>query len=143
MRNTIKALAPLVLAGQLLAGGFYLQLGNPEASQEAQKAGAVLTVKATGCHDPATATLTATAIGVVNGERREIPLKVSHLTGDGFFAIAQQWPREGKWVISLVARNGEQFTNTLVSAGPSGVDRTRFKEGMHQFTATDVEAMLK
>ncbi|SPE42115.1 conserved exported hypothetical protein [Candidatus Sulfopaludibacter sp. SbA3] len=143
MQRTLKMLAPLALAGQLFAGGFFLQLGNPEASKEAQKVGAVLTVMATGCHDPATARLTATAIGMVNGERREIPLKVTPLSGPGIFAIAQQWPREGKWVIQLEGRNGEQFTNTLVGAGPKGVDRTRFKADMKQFTAADVDAMLR
>ena len=71
MRNVIRfAMPAVVLAGQLLAGGFYLQLGNPDASEEARKANAVLTVKATGCHDPATATLTATAVGTVNGSGR-------------------------------------------------------------------------
>src|SRR5579872_3318608 len=99
MLNRLKMLAPLALAGQLFAGGFFLQLGNPEASPEALKAGAVLTVKATGCHNPATAKLTATAVGVVNGERREIPLKVTQLSEPGAFAISQQWPSEGKWVI--------------------------------------------
>lgn len=143
MRNKLLALAPLALATQLLAGGFYLQLGNPEASKEALKAGAVLTVKAAGCHDPATAKLSATAVGIVNGERREIPLKVVALQEPGFFAIPQQWPKDGKWVLHLEARNGEQFTNTLVAAGPNGVDRTRFKADMKQFSDSDVEAMLK
>ena len=143
MRITLTMLAPMVLAAPLFAGGFYLQLGNPEASQEALKAGAVLTVKATGCHDPATAKLTATAIGMVNGERREIPLKVIPLSEVGMFAVSQQWPREGKWVIELVARNGEQFTNTLVGAGSAGVDRTHFRADMHPFAPADVDAMLK
>ena len=102
--------------------------GIPKPARKHSKVGAVLTVKASGCHDPATAKVTATAIGMVNGERREIALKVMPLSGAGMFAIAQQWPREGKWVIQLVGRNGEQFTNTLVGAGPDGVDRTRFKE---------------
>lgn len=138
-----KTLVSLLLAYPLLAGGFFLQLGNPEASPEALKAGAVFTVKATGCHDPATARLTATAVGTVNGERREIPLKVTPLSEPGMFAISRQWPREGKWVIDLVARNDQQFTNTLVSAGPQGVDRTHAKYNMQQFTSADVEAMLK
>ena len=76
MRKTLLV-AMAALAGQLFAGGFYLQLGNPEANPEAKKANAVLVIKATGCHDPATATLTATAVGVVNGKRQSIPL-----TGD-------------------------------------------------------------
>jgi len=133
----------VVLAGQLLAGGFYLQLGNPDASEEARKANAVLTIKATGCHDPATATLTARAVGTVNGKRQTIPLQVTKLSETGMFALSQQWPNEGKWVIELVGRNGEQFTNTLVSAGPSGIDRLHAKWDMKAFPPPAVEAMLQ
>ena len=145
MRTKIGIALPaaLMLAGQLLAGGFFLQLGNPEANPEARNLNAVLVVKAAGCHDPAGANLTATAIGTVKGERHEIPLKVDRLSEPGTFAIAQQWPKEGKWVIELVARNPDQFTNTLVVAGPQGVQRTKAKFNMHPFTAEDVDAMLK
>jgi len=147
MRTTIGNATPVVailaLAGQLFGGGFFLQLGNPEANPEARKLNAALVVKATGCHDPAGANLTATAIGTVNGERREIPLKVDRLSEAGAFAISQQWPKEGKWVIELVARNPEQFTNTLVIAGPQGIERTKAKFDMHPFTTADVDAMLR
>src|SRR3954470_20115514 len=122
MRKTLLV-AMAALAGQLFAGGFYLQLGNPQANPEAKKANAVLVIKATGCHDPATATLTANAVGIVKGQRQSIPLKVTKLSGIGEFALTQQWPKDGKWVLELVARNGEQFTNTLVAAGPDGIDR--------------------
>ena len=130
------------IASQLWAGGFYLQLGNPEANTEALKHNAVLVIKAAGCHDPATAQLTATAIGIVNGERQTIPLTVTKLSQPGTFALAQQWPKTGRWVIQLVAKNGEQFTNTLVTAGPEGVDRLHAKADMKQFADRDVEALL-
>ena len=143
MTRHITMMGMLVLASQVWAGGFYLQLGNPEASAEARKMNAVLTVKAAGCHDPATAKLTATAIGVVNGQRREIPLKVDALSEPGFFALTRQWPSEGKWVIRLVAKNAEQFTNTLITAGPDGIDRTHARADMKPFAAADVEAMLQ
>jgi hypothetical protein len=142
MRKTLW-IGMAALAGQLFAGGFYLQLGNPDANPEAKKANAVLVVKATGCHDPATAQLTATAVGVVNGKRESIPLTVTKLSGVGEFAIAQQWPRQGKWVIELVGRNGEQFTNTLVPAGPGGVDRLHAKFAMKAFAPSDLESMLE
>jgi hypothetical protein len=141
MRKTLLV-AMAALAGQLFAGGFYLQLGNPEANTEAKKANAVLVIQATGCHDPATATLTATAVGVVNGKRQSIPLQVTKLSGAGEFALTQQWPKDGKWVIELVARNGEQFTNTLVTAGPNGLNRLHAKSDMKPFSKTDVESML-
>jgi hypothetical protein len=147
MRNaickTVAAAAALALAGQVLAGGFYLSLGNPDASPEARKLNAVLTIKATGCHDPGTAKLSAVAIGIVNGQRREIPLKVQPLSSPGMFALAQQWPKEGRWVIKLAARNGEQFTNSLVAAGPAGIDRFHDRANIREFTAAEVDAMLK
>jgi hypothetical protein len=142
MRKTIVTLI-LACAGQLLAGGFFLLLGNPEANPEARKLGAVLVIKAAGCHDPASATVTATAIGVVNGQRRTIPLEVKPLAGAGEFALAQQWPKEGKWVIQLAARNGEQFTNSLIAAGPDGLDRLHPRHDMKAFSSADVDAMLR
>jgi len=147
MRNTIGIVTPvaavLALAGHLAAGGFFLQLGNPEASAEARKMNAVVTVKAAGCHDPATAKLTAVAIGFVNGQRREIPLKVEALSEPGMFAVTQQWPKEGRWVLEFAARNGEMFTNTLVTAGPDGVDRNHARADYRKFADADVDAMLK
>lgn len=133
-----------VLAGQLFAGGFFLTLGNPSASPQARQLNAVLTVKATGCHDPATAKLTATAIGTVDGQRREIPLHVDKLDAPGTFAVSRQWPDEGKWVIRLEARNDSgQFTNSLVPAGPDGVDRNLARAALKPFAESDIDAMLK
>jgi hypothetical protein len=141
MRKTLVLFT--ALAAQMLAGGFFLQLGNPEASPEARKLGAALTVKAAGCHDPATAKLTANAIGEVNGHRRTVPLEVKSLSEPGAFAVVGTWPKEGKWVMELVATNGEQFTNTLVALGPNGPDRLHAKADMHKFAAADLDAMLR
>ena len=142
LRNTTPALAVLALAGQLWAGGFFLTLGSPDSSPEARKLNAVLTIKMDGCHDPGAATVTATAIGMVNGERREIPLQLQAMTTPGMYALAQQWPKEGRWVLKLAARNGELFTNSLVTAAPNGIG-TEAKRGPREFTADDVSAMLK
>ncbi|HEY2013589.1 MAG TPA: hypothetical protein VGH38_08825 [Bryobacteraceae bacterium] len=148
MRNTVTAVAVpaaalLALAGHLFAGGFWLQLGNPDASAEARKNNAVLTIKAVGCHDPATAQVTATAIGMVDGHRQSIPLKLTKLSETGIFALSQQWPKQGRWVIELVGRNPDQFTNTLVPANPDGVDRVHAKADIKQFGDRDVAAMLQ
>jgi hypothetical protein len=134
--------AILALAAQLYAGGFYLQTGNPD-SPEARKMNAVLTVKVAGCHDPASAVVTATAIGLVKGERRSIPLRLSSLSDPGTFAISQQWPKEGRWVIQLSGRSDGAVTTTLVSAGPAGVDVGHGKAEMRVFTADEVDAMLR
>ncbi|HMC61463.1 MAG TPA: hypothetical protein VKJ01_19890 [Candidatus Solibacter sp.] len=147
MRKTIVIAMPvaavLALTGQLFAGGFWLQLGNPEASAEARQVNAVVTIKATGCHDPAAAKVTATAIGMVDGQRRSIALRLDKLSEPGAYALSQQWPKEGKWVIELVGRNDEQFTNTLLTTDPKGVDRLHAKADMKEFKPADVDAMLK
>jgi hypothetical protein len=145
MRNVLRITAPaalLALAGSLFGGGFYLQLGNPEASPEARKLNAVITVKSAGCVEPGTTKISGTAIGMVNGERREIPLKLEPLSTPGMFAITQQWPKQGRWVIRLEATNGSLFTSSLVGAGPDGVDRYHDKAAHQQFSPADIEAML-
>jgi hypothetical protein len=141
MRKTIAL--SVLLAAQMFAGGFYLQLGNPDASDEARKANAIVTVKATGCHDPATATLTATAIGSVKGARKTMPLQVTKLSGIGMFAVSGELPKEGKWVIQLVGKNDEQFTNTLITAGPNGLDRLHAKADMNPFAPSYVDSLLR
>ena len=145
MRYTLL-FATLAMAGNLFAGGFYLTLGNPDASPEARKANAVLTMKASGCGEPWKAQLTAKAIGTVNGQRKEIPLTVTSLSEPGMFALTQQWPKEGRWVIHIQANekiNGSPAsTNTLVIASPGGIDRYHAKSDMKQFARADIEAML-
>src|ERR1044071_5415457 len=120
MRKTLL-IAMTAFAGQLLAGGFYLTLGNPEANPEAKKANAVLVLRMDGCHEPEKATVTATATGVVDGKRQTIPLQLTRLSAPGTYALTQQWPKQGKWVLALSAKDADQrSTYTLVSAGPEG-----------------------
>ena len=146
MRNVSRITAPvalLALAGTLFAGGFYLQLGNPEASPEARKLNAVVTVKSAGCVDPAKTKISATAIGSAHGVERSIPLKLEALSTPGMFALTRQWPKEGRWVIRLEATNGSLYATSLVSAGPDGVDRDHDKAGHQPFGQADIEALLR
>ena len=80
---------------------------------------------------------------MVDGQRRSIPLKLDKLSEPGAYALSQQWPKEGRWVIELVARNDQQFTNTLLTAGPEGVDRLHAKADIKEFKAGDVDALLQ
>jgi hypothetical protein len=141
MRKTMLAMA--ALAGQLFAGGFYLTLGNPEANPEAKSANAVLVLRMDGCHEPEKATVTATATGVVDGKRQTIPLKLTKLSAPGTYALTQQWPKQGKWVLALSANDAEKrSTYTLVNAGPQGVDRLHAKSQMKVLSKSDIESMI-
>jgi hypothetical protein len=142
MRNRIL-ITMAAVATQLLAGGFYLTLGNPDANTEAKQANAVLVVRADGCHEPEKATVSATATGTINGHRQSIPLKLTKLSTPGAYALSQQWPKEGKWVIELSAKEADRTTYTLVPAGPDGVDRLHAKMSMMKaFSKSDVESLL-
>jgi hypothetical protein len=144
MKNLLWMTFPvLALAAPLLAGGFYLQLGNPEANPEARKANAALVVKVAGCQDPASATLAARAIGRVDGRETSIPLNVIKLSETGAWALTAQWPKQGKWVIELVGSAGELRTYSLVAAGPDGLDRLHAKADMKAFPTDAIAAMLK
>jgi len=118
MRKTIFT---LTTAGLALAGtsspGLLPATWQPGGQRRSAQSQRHRDRQSDGLPRPGRRELTATAIGMVKGERRSIPLEVTKLSEPGLFAISQQWPKEGKWVIQLVGRNDEQFTNTLVSAG--------------------------
>jgi hypothetical protein len=134
--------AILLIAMPLLGGGFWLQLGNPKASPEARDLKAAVTVHAMGCADPARATLEAEAIGFVKGERKTIPLQPIKITGAGKWAIPQEWPSEGRWVLHLTGKSDGMVTTALVPADENGVQRTKVKLVHGKAKAEDIAALL-
>ena len=107
IRNLLVAAAIAALAIPLIAGGLFVLLGNPESSPEAHAKKAVLTLKLAGCHEPEKATITGTAIGISDGRRISIPIPIAPLSTPGMYAVAQQWPSEGRWVLQFVGRHDE------------------------------------
>lgn len=137
------AMAGLACAASLFAGGFWIVLGDPEASAEARSLGAVVTLKPVGCHDPAKAEVSGTAVGLVNGHTRSIPLKLTALSQPGMYAVTKQWPSEGTWVIELVGKNQGMVTSVLASAGAGGVDRKSAKAMPRLPTAEERDTLLR
>lgn len=134
--------AVAALGVRTYGGGFWLQLGNPEASAEARSAKAALTLEAVGCHEPAKAEITGTAIAVVNGKRENIPLTLTPLSKPGMYAVTKQWPDKGNWILQFVGRNSGMITSALVNAGPDGVKRTGAKFFPREPNAADLEPLL-
>lgn len=137
----IMSAASMLLAASTyaIAGGFILQLGNPQASAEARAINAAVTLKAAGCVEPEKSTITAHAIGVVNGQRKTVELRVTALKEPGMYAIARDWPQEGEWVLKFVARNRGLTTMTVAAAGPGGV---QYKAAKHNASDEDLNTML-
>ncbi len=143
LRGFSAALAVTAMAAQLHAGGFWLTLGHPEASKEARALNAAVTVKTMGCEDPVkNATVSGNAIGIVDGKRRTIPLKLTPLREPGMFAVAKQWPDQGRWIVQFIGRSGSAVTTTLAPVGPEGVDRYAKKQMNGEASEAQISALL-
>lgn len=126
-------------ATSVFAGGFAVILGNPQANAEARALNAAVTAKAVGCGQPEKASVTAHAVGIVDGRRQIIPLKVSPLKEKGMFAVTRQWPDQGRWTIEFVAEEGGRTTATVARVTETGVD---YNGARFHASRTDLDSML-
>lgn len=101
------------------AGGFQLSVEVPESASAHKLKDAVLFVRTFGCHVPTDATVSASAEGVVNGQRRTLPLEVAY-DSTGVYAIKQQWPSEGTWVLAITGEYGGLTSTLLIDLGANG-----------------------
>lgn len=134
------ALAVLVVGGssRARAGGFGISAALPSPEVREREKDAVLVLTAIGCHGPG-ATVSATAEGLVNGQRRSIKLTLTPLPAPATaennapdfprFTVKRQWPAEGTWVLALNATAAPQTFNNktwrlqshvLLPLGPNG-----------------------
>jgi hypothetical protein len=136
-------IATIALAGQLLAGGFFVELGNPSANPEAKAKNAVLLVRVSGCHDAAHAPISAVVEGTVDGKHKAIPLTLIPLSGEGMYAARREWPQTGSWVLSVVAKDGERVTSLVVPVDENGAVRKSAKWYSRAPTETEIASVLK
>jgi hypothetical protein len=129
-------------AGTVIAGGLWVEVGNPAASAEARALNAALTVRAVGCHNPTDMKISASAIGRVNGALKTIDLKLTPLKEPGFYAVSQQWPAEGRWVLKFEGKLGETTTSSLIPAGPQGVERHKIRSAIKAASDEEIRKML-
>ncbi len=131
-----------LFCADLLAGGFWLSLGNPVASHDPKAKNAVLLVKPTGCISPADSTVSGTAEGVVEGKRESVPLQLVRLSEPATWAVVRQWPREGVWVVRLTATYQDRTTSALVPIGSDGFHRESAKFFRGAAPENELMAML-
>ncbi len=125
------------------AGGFWLQVGNPDANPAARGMNAVVLVKPVGCHEPEKAKVSAVAIGIANGQRKAIPLSLRPLP-DAVYAIARQWPTDGTWAVAVTGTDKTGLTTSAVMAATgTGIDRSSVKFAPHAPTEAEIAAVLE
>jgi hypothetical protein len=144
MRKVITCL--MLAAGLPIFGGMLMvRISNPETNAEAMAKHAALIAQTGACRAPEKTVVTATAEGVIEGQRRSMQLNLIPLSTFGTFAIPQQWPAAGTWAIQIVATNPEYkdvATAELVRSNGKTVDWTSLKHYFHRPTETEVIAML-
>ena len=84
------------LAALAFADGFSFEIGSPVASQDFRTKTSAFVFRTQGCSDPAKPRIEGSAEGLVNGMRRSIVLKLTALDRPGVYAVAQNWPMEGR-----------------------------------------------
>lgn len=132
-RTTLGSLVAallLAIASPALGGGFQLSVETPGGAADPRLKDVVLIARTFGCHQPADAKLSATAEGLVNGNRKTMPVEL-HPIASGVLAIKQQWPSEGKWVLALTGSYNGMTSSVLVELGANGrvLPGTRLQEG--------------
>ncbi len=120
----------LAIALPAFAGGFQLSVETPNGSGDPKLKDVVLITRTYGCHQPADAKLSATAEGLINGNRKSVPLELRSI-GSGVYALKQQWPSEGTWVLALTGAYNGMTSSVMVELGPNGkvLAGTRLEEG--------------
>jgi hypothetical protein len=65
--------------------------------------------------------IAGTAEGIVNGQRRTIPLQFGRTSRPGAYVVRKQWSDGGVWTLDIVAsQDRDDVAQALVEIGPSG-----------------------
>jgi hypothetical protein len=131
------------VAALALAEGFTFTIGNPVASQDYRTKTAAFVFRTEGCADPTKSQISGTAEGLVKGTRRTLALKVLATSKPGVYAVDQNWPPEGAWVVSLKGSCDGANAGALVPIGPRGFIRESSKFFARPASDAEIESSLK
>lgn len=140
----LATLLTLSFVPAAFAQDFALQVGPPIAGNGQPAKNSLLVVRPGGCADPASAKITATAEGIVNGTRRSVPLKLAALPAPGVHAVPKDWPNGGVWIVSLVGTCAGQTAGALVPIAPNATyKRESVRLLAHRATPEEIDASLQ
>ncbi len=121
MRRCFQRIGPACVMGlavlcvaTTMAGGFQLRVEVPQEGTDA-----VLLVRTYRCHQPEKARVSGTAEGIVEGQRVSVPVQLRAIE-KGVYAVAQQWPKGGTWMLAFSGSYRGHHTSTLVTLDDQG-----------------------
>ena len=136
-------IAVCIVAAWALAEGFTFTIGSPVAAQDFRAKVAAFVFRTEGCADPTKSQISATAEGLVKGTRRSVALKVTAMSTAGVYAVYQNWPAEGEWVVNLKGSCAGVNAGALIPMGPKGFIRESAKFFPRPATDAEIDASLK
>jgi len=157
MRRSLMSLAAVVTlaaatASPAWAGPPWLSIEFPANPMNKSAQGAYLLVHTFHHEQVADFKVEARAEGLVNGQRKTLPLTLERTDRDGVYALKQTWPETGDWVIVIVGAPGEGSVTALVSIADGNlrgirVPTKKVENGRWtvpvQVTQADVESELR
>lgn len=115
------AVALAATAAVALAGPPWINIEYPANPLDPTTRDAVLVVNTYHHGTPTQFALTGTAEGIVRGERRTVTLRFTPTARANGQALTRQWPTEGRWVLHITLRQGEEAeAGALVVLGADG-----------------------
>jgi len=68
------------------------------------------------CTGPSSFSIVATAEGVVNGERKSIPLELTAMKEPGAYQFERAWPKQGTWLVRTEMSGSHNFVTIFTLA---------------------------
>jgi len=153
-RFTLALIAGLALPAAALAKGPpWISIELPANPFDAATRGAYLVVHAFHHGTALPLPVNGTAEGIVNGQRRSVPLSFQRTSQTGAFALQNQWGERGRWVLIITVSQGEEggVAQAMVRIGEDGkvagieVPTQKGREGAfpRRITQAEIEAALR
>jgi len=146
------AVMPSAAAGEVL-GPPWMSIEYPVNPHDQTTRGAFLLVHAFHHGTPVAMPVSGTAEGIVNGERKSVPLSFRTTSRTGAYALMRQWPNEGTWTLVLaVAQGKDDRVQAVVDLAAGGTEVVRVQVPTRQqgswtipapVVMADVEASLR
>jgi hypothetical protein len=136
-------LAAFATGALVVAQGFTFTIGSPVAARDFVAKTAAFVFRTEGCAQPEKAEISGTAEGLVKGTRRSISLHMKAMSNPGVYAIYQNWPSEGSWIVNLKGTCAAASAGAIIPIGPKGFIRESSKFFSRPATAPEMEGSLK
>ncbi len=99
----------------------WISIEYPVNPYDATTRDAFLVVHAFHHGNPTNFPVSGTAEGIINGQRRTVPLEFVRTSRTGVFALKKQWASEGTWTLVIgVAQGPEDRVSAVVELGRTG-----------------------